>query len=441
MSRKYRSSLRLKLVLFITGLAIVTYSFTALFIYGLHGYVQSFLEVSAQTFTIITLLLGVFWSGVLAYFISGFITRPLNRLEKAATAAAEGHLTEKVEVQKSDDEIRSLSLAFNKMIDNLSGVVRNIDQHFEETNRTVIQMKSSADQAAEQSRMISQTTQEISKGAETSAAAVQQNAESVEDATHLAEQVQQKAASSREKSEQMLSVLKNSEKVVEQLVTGIRNVADDQRASLKDVERLDKNAQEVENIISLVGDISEQTNLLALNASIEAARAGEHGKGFAVVADEVRKLADESATSVQKITDLIATIQSDVKQVVSQMTQQMNNSTKEAQKGKETTEAIQQMGSSVGEVVEAVQDISGMVERQLLSIQQSSIQSQEVAAATEQTSAGAEEVSASVQEQTYVMENIDELACALEKQAASLKNQIHKFQLTDQNEPVTIKEN
>ncbi|WP_079477944.1 methyl-accepting chemotaxis protein [Halobacillus salinus] len=439
MSRKYKSSLRLKLVLFITGLAIITYSFTALFIYGLHGYVETYWQISQESFTVITLLLGVIWSGILAYFISGFITRPLNRLEKAATAAAKGRLTERVEVRKSDDEIRSLSIAFNKMIDNLGSVVGNIDKHFEETHQTVVKVKASADQATDQARMISHTTQEISKGAETSAAAVQHNAESVEEATHLAEQVQLKASSSRDKSEQMLVVLKQSEEVVRHLVQGIQRVADDQQESLQDVERLNKNAQEVEKIIGLVGDISEQTNLLALNASIEAARAGEHGKGFAVVADEVRKLADESASSVQKIASLIETIQHDVQQVVRQMTQQMNNSKKEAEKGQATTDAIKQMDASVKEVVSTIQDISEMVEQQLTSIRESSRQSQEVAAVAEETSAGAQEVSASIDDQTNLIENVDALANALERQASSLNEQILQFQLTAHQETGTMK--
>lgn len=61
----------------------------------------------------------------------------------------------------------------------------------------------------------------------------------------------------------------------------------------------------VAEIATAVSSISDQTKLLALNASIEAARAGVHGAGFAVVAEEVGKLATESATSLNRIEDLV----------------------------------------------------------------------------------------------------------------------------------------
>ena len=98
-----------------------------------------------------------------------------------------------------------------------------------------------------------------------------------------------------------LTELFQSKEVVNSLVFGIKQLAEENQQSLKTVKRLEENAKKVEQIIELVGDIAAQTNLLALNASIEAARAGEHGKGFAVVAEEVRLLADESAKAVQGI--------------------------------------------------------------------------------------------------------------------------------------------
>jgi len=73
-----------------------------------------------------------------------------------------------------------------------------------------------------------------------------------------------------------------------------------------------KSSNKINNIMSIITNISDQTRLLALNASIEAGRAGEHGRGFAIVADEVRKLAEESKKSIsntsKEINEIISKI-------------------------------------------------------------------------------------------------------------------------------------
>ncbi|PWW31171.1 methyl-accepting chemotaxis protein [Cytobacillus oceanisediminis] len=425
----YQFGLRKKLVLFITSLAIITYTTSAIFLYVLFPSIEDSLPFGEAVFSILTLSMGAIWSGILAFFAAGVIIKPLQKLEKTALMAAQGDIREDAELSKSDDEIRSLGIAFNHMLFSLRDMVQKIDENFKETNDKVIAISTESSIAAEQADSIARTISEISLGADNSAVSIQSTAESMEDVIRIAEEVQDKARASETVSGEMVQDLMESKKVIHSLISGIEKLAQDNEKSLQTVKRLEENAVKVEQIIQLVGDIAAQTNLLALNASIEAARAGDHGRGFAVVAEEVRKLADESAQAVQGISELIKNIQEEVRNVVKQISLQVETANNEVKKGTQTNEVIEEMAKTVNDMAASVSAISGLVENQMEGIQHTSTQSQEVAAIAEETSAGAQEVAAATQQQTSVIANVEKLAFELKEQAEKLNDTITKFKL------------
>lgn len=427
--RSYKFGLRKKMVWLTTVLAIITYSTSAFFIYFLHPFIQNFIEINTVVFTASVLGMGIFWSGFLAYLAAGLIIKPLQKLEQSALMAAQGEIGEDAEVSKSDDEIRSLGLAFNNMLENLREMVTQIDTNFKETNEKVILISGQSAAASQQASIISTTIKEIAAGADSSALSTQSTAESVDEVIRIAEDVQEKAKASESISVEMVKDLQESKNAIHSLISGIERLANDNRESLGTVKRLEDNATKVEQIIQLVGDIAAQTNLLALNASIEAARAGEHGKGFAVVAEEVRKLADQSADAVQGISELIQNIQTEVHSVVGQISRQVETANSEVKKGERTNQVIDEMTKTINEMAEVIHTITGLVDTQMETIQHTSTQSQEMAAIAEETSAGALSVASAAEQQAAVIENVEELAVELKNQAEKLKGTITKFSL------------
>ena len=85
----------------------------------------------------------------------------------------------------------------------------------------------------------------------------------------------------------------------------------------KFINKINDEAEMLEEANTVIQGIAEQTNLLAMNAAIEAAHAGEAGKGFAVVADEIRKLSEDESEQSNKIGEQLTSIQNTINELAS----------------------------------------------------------------------------------------------------------------------------
>ena len=134
--------------------------------------------------------------------------------------------------------------------------------------------------------------------------------------------------------------------------------------SRQGIEQLLSHVISVQEVVEIITEVAEQTRLLSLNANIEAAKAGSFGSGFTVVAEEIRKLSDSTSDSVQKIKDLLVTLQ-DRTVVVEQEIHQMNSAFNEQKKEidltngnmKELVEAMNSMRQGLDSVVYSTQEV------------------------------------------------------------------------------------
>lgn len=118
---------------------------------------------------------------------------------------------------------------------------------------------------------------------------------------------------------QMSEAEQASETIIHQLNASNEETIDTITNVAEQINALHSSVESIQTAINMIQSIAEETDLLSLNANIEAARAGESGRGFSVVATQISKLADQSNSTAENVTDIIANIIAEADRMVEMM--------------------------------------------------------------------------------------------------------------------------
>ena len=272
------------------------------------------------------------------------VTRPLhnllNRIEQIAEG--DGDLRVRLEVL-SRDELGKLSDAFNRFLDKLQPLIREVGRV---TGEVAESAQTLAGMAAANDRLITSehaAVDQVSTAATEMSAAVHEvarNAQNAADAARSAE------VQSREGAE-----------VVGATIHAIRQLAHEVESASDTIQTLEQETANIGAVLAVIKGIAEQTNLLALNAAIEAARAGEQGRGFAVVADEVRALAARTQDSTKDIQQMIERLQGGVQNAV----KAMHVGSEKARFSVERAAGVDGALSATGDAVARINDMAAQI--------------------------------------------------------------------------------
>jgi methyl-accepting chemotaxis protein len=201
-----------------------------------------------------------------------------------------------------------------------------------------------------------------------------------------------RAENSASEAQKALSLSETGSDSVTRTIEGITDLRDRVEAIAEKIMQLSQQTNQIASVSDLVADIANQTNMLSLNAAVEAARAGEQGKGFAVVAGEVRKLADQSKKSAEKISILIAEVQSSINSTV----MVTDEGTKTAAQGItlaiNTAEAFAGIERAINAVFTNTQEISSSSKRQAITVQQAVAAINAINLGSQETASGVAQV-------------------------------------------------
>lgn len=264
-------------------------------------------------------------------------------------SAGDADLTRRI-VIRADDEVGAVGKSVNRFITYLQSMVAEVSDVSQVIAQGVEQLK----QQAKGTNMI------LVRHANETDQAVTAITEMSSTADDVARNAAQTASMTRTANDNA----RQSKVVVDDASSSVQALIGEVDAATEKVRAMEQDAQRINAVLGVIGEIAGQTNLLALNAAIEAARAGEQGRGFAVVADEVRALAGRTQASTSEINDMLTRLQQGVSAAVVAMENTKHSCQATVDKTARVNEGLDDMADSVVSINDLSTQIATAAEQQ-----------------------------------------------------------------------------
>ena len=362
-------------------------------------------ENTAQTVTIILIVVVMAASVFFALFITSSIIKPLHTMTETAEELAIGNLDVHTDYN-IDDQIGRLAESFRHLINATkhqvsvaemlaSGDLTADVKPRSDKDTMSLAMGKMLDNLNQMFREVHTATDHVSAGSKQIADGAQSLAQGSTEQAASIEELSSSIAEIAQKTKTNAEIAEKTTKLEEMIIANAEKGSGHMDEMMEAVQEINQASQSISKVIKVIDDIAFQTNILALNAAVEAARAGQHGKGFAVVAEEVRNLASKSAEAAKETGAMI------------------ENSIEKAELGTriagETAASLTEIVSGINESSEFIKAIAKASEEQSLGINQINIGVDQVAQVVQQNSATAQESAAASEEMSGQSAMLQEL--------------------------------
>ena len=215
-------------------------------------------------------------------------------------------------------ESRQRTAEIEKVIESLAHINAELNNSFELTHERISDINVANQQVEIRTGELMDDSENITHGVSTTIT-------NCDNASERIAVCKEQIASLMENIRHFENVLKENESNIGAMSAEILSVKDSTYATADVFDGIQKQMEEIVDVVAQLKSIASNTTMLSLNASIEAARAGEAGRGFAVVADKVQELATDSNNCSNQVERIVASMQKQVDQTRKQMLESTEN--------------------------------------------------------------------------------------------------------------------
>lgn len=350
----------------------------------------------------ITLVAILFISVFVGAYQTSAVTKPLLQLVEALERMRHGDFTKRLTrlTIERRDEFGVLGDGLNRLADDLSVLVGQVQRSGIQVNTTATEIAATARQQQSTANEIAATTVQIGATSKQISATSRELVRTMNEVNDVAEETAEVAGSGQ-------TAITRMEATMRQIMEASGSIT----AKLAVVNEKTSN---INSVVTTITKVADQTNLLSLNAAIEAEKAGEYGLGFAVVAMEIRRLADQTAVATYDIEKMVKEMQS----AVSAGVMGMDKFSEEVRRG---VGEIHQVSVQLAQIIHQVQALTPRFQIVNEGMQSQATGAQQISETLMQLSDSARQTAESLRRSNQAIEQLNSAARGLQSSVTRFK--------------------
>lgn len=327
----------------------------------------------------------------------------------------------------SGDELERIADKFHNFLKVVSGIIDIIKESAIEVNRESENLSAAVQQVTASNQQISGSIQEINSDSQRSKQKIEKIHHNTEELTSIISEINSQMEMLDNTTKTLVDKADSVQKLSKEVMEINNENVEKAEITSSNLEDLKSSFKQAKEFTSMMEQITDDTNLLALNASVEAARTKEEKTGFTVIAEEIRELAVKSSNYLEKMREIIETMNNAVSTLYDANKESRIATKNSSESVFQTIDKLDDINESISLTMNMVEQVKDILTEGMVTIKSIVQGTDTLKDFLQNQAAFTEEIAASIQEQMAAMEESQALSEDLLHLSEKMKDSIENY--------------